>query len=120
MAGLPDLFFASASARNSKLNPDFRLTPPWQVIHFLLKIGLTCELKSTADRCELNTRKIITATIGVITKSTFLERKKFMQQLLAFKVTIIRIFETTLALVIYYSKIPSVTFAPFSSLSVKS
>jgi len=117
---MPDLFFARASARNSKLNPDFRLTPPWQMMHFLLKIGLTCVLKSTADWCELKMRKIITATIGVITRRTFLDRKKFMQQLLAVKVTIIRILETSINWPIYYAKNPSVTFAQFSAKSFKS
>ena len=46
MAGLPDSFFARASCRKSRLNPDLRRTPPWQAMHFLFRIGLTCVLKS--------------------------------------------------------------------------
>lgn len=50
MAGLPDLFFARASERNNKLKLDLRLTPPWQVIHFLLNIGFTCVLNMRPRR----------------------------------------------------------------------
>src|SRR4051812_8962554 len=46
MAALPLFVFPSASSRNKTLNPAFALTPPWQVMHFLFRIGFTCELKS--------------------------------------------------------------------------
>ena len=49
MAGLPDSVLPRASSRNNKLNPAFCFTPPWQVMHFLLKMGLTSVLKSTWD-----------------------------------------------------------------------
>lgn len=41
IAGLPDSVLAIASEWNNKLNPALRLTPPWQEIHLLLKIGFT-------------------------------------------------------------------------------
>ena len=54
MAGLPDSVLARASDRNSRLNPPWRFTPPWQEIHFLLIMGLTSVLKSTAGLRVLN------------------------------------------------------------------
>src|SRR4051794_8553968 len=45
-ARLPLLVGANISSRNNTLKPACFFTPPWQAIHFLLRIGFTSALKS--------------------------------------------------------------------------
>src|SRR6185436_13885634 len=78
IAGFPDLLFASASVRNNKLNPDFLRTPPWHVMHFLLKMGLTSVLKSTVLLLVLD-KKITRARIRSTTTINTFPDRNFMR-----------------------------------------
>jgi hypothetical protein len=78
MAGWPDSLLASASDRNNKLNPAFRFTPPWQDIHFLLKMGFTSVLKSTALRLVLKVKTPAATTIKIISQIIFLDKRERM------------------------------------------
>jgi hypothetical protein len=97
MAYRPDFVFCNASALNNKLKSAFCRTPPWQVMQFLLRIGLTWELKSTAFWRVLNVNIVITAASVIITNNIFLEKiDKAIWDLIRIKLIIICCLELTL------------------------
>ena len=64
MAGSPDSVLAKASSSNNRLNPPLFLTPPWQVIQFLFRMGFMSALKSTVSE---GLRRFQTEIISIMT-----------------------------------------------------
>ena len=78
IANLPDLVLPSASSRNNTLKPPCFFTPPWQVIHFLFRMGFTSALKSMEWLLLLKVKTASNKTSMAVTSQPLLRRLKLV------------------------------------------